>query len=419
MDFFDEFNAFVREVKVLLKEGDYVNAALLLEDGLTRVPKIVVLPRLYISTYIKLSRYEEAKFWLSKLINKCEKSSEADALYYKGLYYFLEGKLKLSIEFLRKCFTNEIHYFKKLMYDKDFETIRESREFKRLITPTEVFEINEYITLKLIFSKTLIYICDSLFLTCQKVALSLFPSEFGKYENFNDIDDIIQYYKSSKIPQEKVTISPEEEFWAHCSNLQAWVESGYDTSILSKNLSFPILVELSKRGIKPFIMILKEELLCRIRNGGVKTLIYFITRTEENYLKYLTEEDLFNGLLSVEEAEIIRNIARLIPLEYTLTTSLLDSRRFPSVRSENKLHFCVENSHVTELELLIRSFNLSSQYLGAILKVKNLKYLKGLDIYFFEEFSNNTHDIIFWTSLQNFDELQNELIKLKFRNIES
>ena len=44
------------------------------------------------------------------------------------------------------------------------------------------------------------------------------------------------------------TITPEQEFWGHRSNIQAWVECEYDTRLLHSNLSFPLLKALSDAG---------------------------------------------------------------------------------------------------------------------------------------------------------------------------
>lgn len=408
MNFFDEYNKFVQEIKRFIEEEDYVNAALLLEDGLTKDPKIIVLPRFYFSVYIKLNRFEEARSWLMKAIVKYEESSQTDALYYKGLYYFLGDELKYSMESLRQCFMEDIYYLKKLLNDMSFGLLRETKEFKELIAPTQVFEVNEFISLKLIFSKTLIYLCGDLFLTCQKVALSLSPNEFETYKDFDNIDDIIDFYSSQTSSEEVISITPEEEFWAHCSNMQAWVENNYDSSILSRYISFPILIELSNRGISRFKTILKEEIIYRIKKGGINMLRWFIEANSENYLVCFTEEDLFDGLLSLGEAEIMRNITRFIPLEYTLTTSLRGSRYYPSLRDENKMHFCVENNNITELEILMDDMSYSEQYRSALLQVKSLKHLEELAIYSSENI-NKTGVKVFLKALHNFDNLHREL----------
>ncbi|MFX1237046.1 MAG: hypothetical protein ACFFAS_03805 [Promethearchaeota archaeon] len=43
-------------------------------------------------------------------------------------------------------------------------------------------------------------------------------------------------------------IPPETEFLVHCSNLQAWVEHGYDARLIHSNLAFPLLKRLCEVG---------------------------------------------------------------------------------------------------------------------------------------------------------------------------
>ncbi|KKN61851.1 hypothetical protein LCGC14_0517830 [marine sediment metagenome] len=396
MNFIEEFNSLIDKVKKHIKDGDYAQAAIILKDKLAQRPEVTALQFFYFKVLIKLNRCKEARFWLKEFIARCR--SLADVYYYKSLLYFLEGKLKLSMESLKKCFNEKIYYLKKLFTDDNFDALKETKEFKELIAPTKVFQVNKFISLKLIFEKSLIYICDELFLACNKVALSLAPSKFEEYSDFDDIDKIIDFYKSKFYPKEEVMITPEEEFWAHCSNMQAWVDNDYNTCILSKNLSFPILTELSKREIPYFKILFKEELITRIKKGGIKTLLFFL---DEYYLNYLTEEDLFDGLLPIEEAEILKNISQLVPLNYTLTTFLRDSRRFWNLRSENKLHFCIKDSHITELEILVDRLSSWDQYREAILQIKNLKYLEELALY-----GSEGDGVLFLGSLYNFDDLQ-------------
>jgi len=254
----------------------------------------------------------------------------------------------------------------------------------------------------------LIYICGDLFLTCQKVALNIRPSETIKYENFDNIDDIINFYKFNAPYKGRISISPEEEFWAHCSNIQAWVESDYNTSILAKDLSFPILMKLCKRGVQRFKTILKEEIIYRIKSGGVKMLHYFMT-DEDKYLDYLTEDDFFNGFLLFSEAEVMRNISKFIPVRYTITSSLRDAKdpHFHGVRDKSKLYFCFLNDHITELEIFIDNYLiLSEQYKNALLDIAHLKSLKLIDVYTSDNII--TSNMIYYKTFDSLKEIQKE-----------
>lgn len=382
MNFIDEYNKFVRNVKSLIALEDYTKAEAILREGLVKDPNDGGFLRFYLTVLLKLKKFEEAKLILIRLISWFESkdSYQTDVLYYKGLYCFLNGNLNRSMNYLKMCFELDISYFKKVLYDTDFDLLRDSVEFEHLITPEREFVVNEYISLRLLFSKTLIYVCKKLFLTCQTIALNIAPVEFEEYVNFSDIDDIVDFYNSRTSTREDISITPEEEFWGHCSNLQAWVENDYNTCVLSKYISFPLLKELHKKGIPQFTLLFKREFLERIRKGGINTLVYFL-EDEDGYLQHLTEEELFENLLPYDEAEIMKNISQFIPHEYTLTISLRDSREFGGFRAQKKLYFCVEKGHVVELEVLLGDRYNDEQYHRALLQIKNLQYLEEIEIY--------------------------------------
>jgi len=84
--------------------------------------------------------------------------------------------------------------------------------------------------------------------------ISVEKDEMDSYDEIDSIDEAANVYKQSLLGSRIVegpvampsqfqneTITPEEEFWGHCSNLQTWVEHNYDTNILDDNLAFPLL----------------------------------------------------------------------------------------------------------------------------------------------------------------------------------
>ena len=391
MTYIDEHNRIVDNVRQLISDKEFDAAADFLRPEVDRDPDNQSFLYFYFVILIRLKRYEEAKPWLKKVVSYHEERSKdqwysyhPSYLYYSGLYHFINGNIKRSMEFFEKCFRGTIHYLSQILRDETFNIVVESFEFQELIKPKRVVNIDEHITLKLILDKTLIYVCGGLFLTCQKIVLTLAPTDFKDYEGFTGIDDILEFYHAEGRPLEvkenKLSITPEEEFWAHCSNMQAWVESGYNTHVLSKHISFPILARLSKKGISQFILLLKEELIDRLKSGGYKTLVHFI---DSKYLDFLSQHELFDLLLSYEEAEIMKEVAKYSRYEYTLTAgSLHDSRTFISLRTENKVHFCFEDNHVVELEILVDDSKLPSDKVYSLLhKVKGLNYLKELAVY--------------------------------------
>lgn len=108
-----------------------------------------------------------------------------------------------------------------------------------MIMPKE-FIINNNITLKLEEGKTNIYINNCLFQQCKFLLINI--DGYKSYDEIESIDDAAEMLDTSLegINIEKFNISPEEEFWAHCSNLQSWYENKYDTRLLHSNLAFAL-----------------------------------------------------------------------------------------------------------------------------------------------------------------------------------
>lgn len=103
------------------------------------------------------------------------------------------------------------------------------------------FKINSYITLKLEEKKTNIFIKEKLFLQCKFLLLNIVED----ISELKSIDDAVElYYDPPKQIEYSKKVTAQAEFWAHCSNLQAWVENDYNTRLLHFNLAFPLLKKL-------------------------------------------------------------------------------------------------------------------------------------------------------------------------------
>jgi hypothetical protein len=125
---------------------------------------------------------------------------------------------------------------------------------------------------------------------------------------------------------------------------------------------------------------LTSNFLASKSSGRTKELIYLILDNEENYLKFLSEKDILN-IIPFGEARIINNIRKFIPVEYTLTVSLEESRKNPRLRDVRKLHFCIEDNHITEIEILLDVFSYSEDYYYALIQVYNLEKLREIALY--------------------------------------
>ena len=162
------------------------------------------------------------------------------------------------------------------------------------------FKINQFITLKLELGKTFIYVNGKKFLQCIRLALSIQKSNVQMYDQINSIDEAAdlyakQIFQNRIFPEEYAItsqghdITAEQEFWGHCSNIQAWVEHDYDTRILKSNISFPLLRELTQAGDPIAKKVFKEEIALRIEDGYPSVVQYLIN---EGYLRYLTPSEM-------------------------------------------------------------------------------------------------------------------------------
>jgi len=109
------------------------------------------------------------------------------------------------------------------------------------------FKINDYISLRLEKDKTNVYINGEKIIQCKYLLLQD-PDDKSLVdeEDFLSIDRLSEKLDKTlelddSVEAQNYQIDSEIEFWAHCSNIQAWAENNYDTQMLHANLSFPLL----------------------------------------------------------------------------------------------------------------------------------------------------------------------------------
>ncbi|MFX0167671.1 MAG: DNRLRE domain-containing protein [Candidatus Hodarchaeota archaeon] len=186
----------------------------------------------------------------------------------------------------------------------------------RLSTPTIEKEINQYITLKLEHGRTYIYVNGKRFIQCIRLVLKIAKNDIPLYDEVDSIDEAAKLY-SNHIYQNTIVrgpmaapvlnqshdITPEQEFWGHCSNIQAWVEHDYDTRILMRNISFPLLRELVKAGDPKAKKVFKEEIALRLESGFPSVIQYLLN---QGYLGYFTSSELQT---IIESTELIKGLS--------------------------------------------------------------------------------------------------------------
>ncbi|HEC40125.1 hypothetical protein LCGC14_1291320 [marine sediment metagenome] len=259
----------------------------------------------------------------------------------------------------------------------------------------EKYRINEYLTLKLENEKTNIYVNDKKFIQCKYLLIN--QPKNRNFETFDSIDEYSEALSSdleSTLKIEDLGISYEEEFRAHCSNLQAWAELEYDTRLLKSNLSFPLLKKLTEAGDPLARNVFKEEIGRRLESGYLPVMKYL---NKEGYINYLENDEMYYSLLEPEQAKALFSLSKVIK-----------ERIEPSLRFYEDLdvnpyeYFIVENKRVTALRLWhlqIRLFPTS-----AIEEISKLTSLEVLQL------SNNIVGK-FPTSFSNLQKLKSLNIK--------
>ncbi|TFG12358.1 MAG: DNRLRE domain-containing protein [Promethearchaeota archaeon] len=202
--------------------------------------------------------------------------------------------------------------------------------------PTLEKEINHYITLKLEYGRTFIYVNGKRFVQCIRLVLNIQKNEIPLYDEIESIDEAAEVYQNhiyqnrivrglmaAPVPDQSHNITPEQEFWGHCSNLQAWVENNYDTRILMSNISFPLLRELSKAGDPVARRVYKEEIALRLESGYRSVVQYILA---QGYLGEFSSDE-FETML--DSTDLIQKLSS----DLKVLSSLLNSciRKFPTL----------------------------------------------------------------------------------------
>ena len=159
------------------------------------------------------------------------------------------------------------------------------------IPPKKTFRINELIELKLMDRQTMIYINGRPFSQCKYLFL-LNPQEKTQQDEIDSIDEAAEVLSSDlerDIQPEEIGLTPEEEFVGHCSNIQAWVENGYDTRLLHSNLAFPLLKRLADEGDLKAQRAFQNQIVDRLSSGFKNTVIYLL---KEGYTDFLRGEQI-------------------------------------------------------------------------------------------------------------------------------
>ncbi len=243
---------------------------------------------------------------------------------------------------------------------------------------TKEFVVNEIISLKLEEGKTNIYLKGELFRQCKYLILSIPIERIEDFKDIKSIEDTVEKLKSTERDERvdlKYDISPEEEFFGHCSNIQVWAENGYDSRILHYSLSFSLLQGLAEYD-SDAKSILKEEVAKRLESGAESVINYI---RESNLDKLLSYEVLVDILVHPEDAEILKEVESKMGTRF-FYSELIDSGFFLNNYEYNPVNiFDLKNKRINYL-------GFKGRYIRKIPDaVCKFKYLESIGFYDFEK----------------------------------
>ncbi|MBN1216574.1 MAG: leucine-rich repeat domain-containing protein [Candidatus Lokiarchaeota archaeon] len=236
------------------------------------------------------------------------------------------------------------------------------------------FRINEYLSVKLEDNKTQIYVAGERFMQCAALLFHLPVKDLNYFEGITSIDDaqlnFEKIYDETGLAMGE-DIPPEEEFWGHCSNLQAWYEHGYDTRLLHSNLAFPLLKKLSEAGDEQAKHMFFEEIIYRYKNGNLFTRRFL---SEEQFLNLLPIDMLLHLYLDSDEEvmalfDLWEEVEKGISEEYKKYKTFED---FIYESSGESFNYFDNYRYVRELNLSRYTLD---KFPEAILQFKRLKEL--------------------------------------------
>jgi len=222
------------------------------------------------------------------------------------------------------------------------------------------FQVNKLITMKLEKGKTIIYVNDKAFRQCMRLIVKIPLTKINSFEDIQSIDEVVNIQEDNN--EETIyDLPPETEFWAHCSNIHAWVENNYDTRLLHSNLAFPLLKELTNTDDPLAKQVFKEEIVKRLGSGYPTVVEYLI---ENYYDNYLTREELIFGALISEEARVIYELERIIKENFYVTHKFYD---------DLDLCFIPNKKHVTGLAISFFKLNSFPRNITEFIYLKELR----------------------------------------------
>ncbi|MHA1999093.1 MAG: leucine-rich repeat domain-containing protein [Promethearchaeota archaeon] len=209
----------------------------------------------------------------------------------------------------------DIIYDEELSYfiDMDSEGGRWSKErgiwISTEVKPSIKFKVTNLLELWLVGNKTFVMVSGKVVHSCMHLFMNLDSDARRLTEEAKSMDEIIDILQELDRERrisgkgtilvsrtDETIITPENVFVAHCSNFQAWMEHGFSTYLMDRNLAFPVLVELSRAGDKQAAFVLKTEVKERLASGSLNVLEALIITGRVGSMSAVDWNEVFNRL---------------------------------------------------------------------------------------------------------------------------
>lgn len=199
------------------------------------------------------------------------------------------------------------------------------------------FQVNEFLWLRLVGDKTMIYVgYEEMrrkgermvkyigfheFIQCKFLLINIKVDEISTFDEIESIDEAAEKLDKTLEPADHLSrrdvIPPEVEFWGHCSNLQVWYEHDYDTRLLHSNISFPLLRKLTEAGDPLAKKVFRQEIIKRYENGTDTTREFL---NEGRYYQHLKVDERLHVWLNDNDFTALLELYDMIrPLRYSDT----------------------------------------------------------------------------------------------------
>lgn len=200
------------------------------------------------------------------------------------------------------------------------------------------FQINKYIELRLEDGRSNIYVDSQYFRQSKYILLrkTLFEIENEGILEIDSVDELAEKLDHSlrqKLP-EVIDIPVETQFWAHCSNIQAWAEHDYDSKMLHSNLSFPLLKRLTEVGDLKALRVFKDEIAERFASKHEPVSLFLI---KGGYLNFFNDEELLT--LAGLNREIFEDNLMYVRKEFVYTYLGEDGKILKRLEKKFKTRF--------------------------------------------------------------------------------